>query len=251
MLLFLALTRLISYGVFCQIDEKDMTKTTPSSTAIQRIATLESLCRRCLNFLDDDPGISDASFERLDQLIDDLRDALGMETWAEARQELKITLALDRIGGAVMDKIEAELLRAQSQTLAEKLEVVDRAVRDCIDWLAHADGVNVCKPGQHYFRYQNLELGIELMTYRSAVMVQVLVDDAYVLVYTAWRRYPYPIASPTIEVFKPGKWLDVLLPFAVECREELQALVQEQEQERLEQMADAFAPLDDWEGMGE
>lgn len=68
-----------SYGVFCQIDERDMTKIVQ-----QRIATLESLCRRCLNFLDDDPEISDDSFERLDQLIDDLREALGMETWAEA-----------------------------------------------------------------------------------------------------------------------------------------------------------------------
>jgi len=87
------LTCCTSYGVFCQIDERDMTKTALSSPAIQRIATLESLCQRCLNFLDDDPSISDASFEYLDRLVDDLREALEMETWAESR---KITPALDR-----------------------------------------------------------------------------------------------------------------------------------------------------------
>jgi len=53
----------------------------------QRITKLESLCLRSLYVLDDDPGISDASFERLDQLVDDLREALGLETWAEAHLE--------------------------------------------------------------------------------------------------------------------------------------------------------------------
>jgi len=40
-----------------------------------------------LSLFDDDPGISDTSFERLDQLVDDLREALGLETWAEAHLE--------------------------------------------------------------------------------------------------------------------------------------------------------------------
>ncbi len=43
-----------------------------------RTRWLETLCKRCLSWFDDDPEISDASFERLDQLVDDLREALDI-----------------------------------------------------------------------------------------------------------------------------------------------------------------------------
>ena len=43
-----------------------------------RTRWLETLCKRCLSWFDDDPEISDASFERLDQLVEDLRKALDI-----------------------------------------------------------------------------------------------------------------------------------------------------------------------------
>lgn len=151
-----------------------------------------------------------------------------------------------------MNKQEAEALRASSWILAEQLGI-DRAVRDCIRWLAHESGRNMSGEGQQYFCCPGgqLELMLKREAYRETVTVHLLMNKA-TAVYTAWRKYPYPISPPvTIEIFKPGMWTCALLAFAEECRAELQKLAQAQEQELVEQMVEAFAPMDGWEGIDE
>ncbi|MEE8391468.1 MAG: hypothetical protein V3S14_11820 [Anaerolineae bacterium] len=62
-----------------------------------RMRRLEILCKRCLSWLDDDPEISDASFEPRDQLVDDLREALGLLTnQADGEAMLALDPASDR-----------------------------------------------------------------------------------------------------------------------------------------------------------
>ncbi len=61
-----------------------------------RTRWLETLCKRCLSWFDDDPEISDASFERLDQLVDDLRKALGLTNQADGETMLTLNPASDR-----------------------------------------------------------------------------------------------------------------------------------------------------------
>jgi len=100
-----------------------------------------------------------------------------------------------------------------------------------------------------------LQLTIVRGPYQEAVTVRLLVGHGdSVPVYKAWRKSSGAVSTShcwpvTIVLFKPGAWVHALLVFAEECREALLKLKQEQEQERIEQMVNAFAPMEDWEGI--